>query len=88
MHDLVSLQNLKNDNLRRKFDSIKYGSAGEKNPDRLSRQLISYHPLPPPWRSDVKKIEEVIYDLAIRGLSRPADAGASGADSGAAAVSS
>ena len=35
------LLNLKNDNLRKKFDSIKY---------------------------DMKKVEEVVYDLSIRGL--------------------
>lgn len=35
------LLNLKNDNLRKKFDSLKY---------------------------DVKKIEEVVYDISIRGL--------------------
>jgi len=39
--------NLKNDNLRKKFDSIKY---------------------------DLKKVEEVVYDLSIRGLTRPAAA--------------
>jgi len=33
--------NLKNDNLRKRFDSIKY---------------------------DLKKVEEVVYDLSIRGL--------------------
>ncbi len=36
--------NLKNDTLRKKFDSIKY---------------------------DLKKVEEVVYDLSIRGLTRP-----------------
>ena len=35
------LLNLKNDSLRRKFDSLKY---------------------------DVKKVEEIVYDLSIRGL--------------------
>lgn len=35
------LLNLKNDNLRRKYDSLKY---------------------------DVKKVEEVVYDISIRGL--------------------
>ena len=38
------LLNLKNDNLRKKFDSIKY---------------------------DMKKVEEVVYDLSIRGLVKP-----------------
>jgi hypothetical protein len=38
------LLNLKNDFLRKKYDSIKY---------------------------DVKKIEEVVYDLSIRGLLKP-----------------
>jgi hypothetical protein len=38
------LLNLKNDTLRKKFDSIKY---------------------------DLKKVEEVVYDLSIRGLNRP-----------------
>lgn len=37
------LLNLKNDSLRKRFDSLKY---------------------------DVKKIEEVVYDLSIRGLRR------------------
>jgi hypothetical protein len=37
--------NLKNDALRKKFDSIKY---------------------------DLKKVEEVVYDLSIRGLNKPA----------------
>ncbi|KAJ9085512.1 Translin-1 [Entomophthora muscae] len=37
------LLNLKNDSLRRRFDSLKY---------------------------DIKKVEEIIYDLAIRGLSK------------------
>jgi Translin family len=36
--------NLKNDTLRKKFDSIKY---------------------------DLKKVEEVVYDLSIRGLNKP-----------------
>ena len=40
------LLNLKNDNLRKKFDSIKY---------------------------DMKKVEEVVYDLSIRGLVKPLD---------------
>lgn len=35
------LLNLKNDNLRKKFDSLKY---------------------------DVKKVEEIVYDISIRGL--------------------
>jgi len=39
------LLNLKNDALRRKFDSLKY---------------------------DLKKIEEVVYDISIRGLNKPA----------------
>lgn len=38
------LLNLKNDNLRKKFDSLKY---------------------------DMKKVEEVVYDLSIRGLTKP-----------------
>ena len=41
------LLNLKNDNLRKKFDSIKY---------------------------DMKKVEEVVYDLSIRGLVKPIEA--------------
>ena len=40
------LLNLKNDSLRKKFDSIKY---------------------------DMKKVEEVVYDLSIRGLVKPTD---------------
>lgn len=44
------LLNLKNDNLRKRFDSLKY---------------------------DVKKIEEIVYDLSIRGLLKPADANVS-----------
>lgn len=40
------LLNLKNDNLRKRFDSLKY---------------------------DVKKIEEIVYDLSIRGLLKPAE---------------
>lgn len=43
------LLNLKNDNLRKRFDSLKY---------------------------DVKKIEEIVYDLSIRGLLKPAEAAA------------
>jgi len=39
------LLNLKNDNLRKRFDGLKY---------------------------DVKKIEEIVYDLSIRGLLKPA----------------
>ncbi|CAO1625992.1 unnamed protein product [Sympodiomycopsis kandeliae] len=39
-----SLLNLKNDSLRKRFDSIKY---------------------------DVKKIEEVVYDISLRGLNQP-----------------
>ena len=35
---------MKNDNLRKKFDGIKY---------------------------DLKKVEEVVYDLSIRGLNKP-----------------
>ena len=38
------LLNLKNDNLRKKFDGIKY---------------------------DLKKVEEVVYDLSIRGRNKP-----------------
>ena len=38
------LLNLKNDTLRKRFDSLKY---------------------------DVKKIEEIVYDLSIRGLIKP-----------------
>lgn len=41
------LLNLKNDGLRKRFDSLKY---------------------------DVKKIEEIVYDLSIRGLLKPAEA--------------
>ena len=41
------LLNLKNDNLRKKFDGIKY---------------------------DLKKVEEVVYDLSIRGLNKPVKA--------------
>lgn len=40
------LLNLKNDGLRKRFDSLKY---------------------------DVKKIEEIVYDLSIRGLLKPAE---------------
>ena len=40
------LLNLKNDNLRKKFDGIKY---------------------------DLKKVEEVVYDLSIRGLNKPTE---------------
>lgn len=40
------LLNLKNDSLRKRFDSLKY---------------------------DVKKIEEIVYDLSIRGLLKPAE---------------
>jgi hypothetical protein len=43
--------NLKNDTLRKKFDSIKY---------------------------DLKKVEEVVYDLSIRGLNKPAPPGSAG----------
>ncbi|CAO1305938.1 unnamed protein product [Diamesa serratosioi] len=42
------LLNLKNDNLRKRFDSLKY---------------------------DVKKIEEIVYDLSIRGLIKPIHGG-------------
>ena len=38
------LLNLKNDSLRKKFDSLKY---------------------------EVKKVEEVVYDISIRGLHKP-----------------
>ena len=41
MSSAFSILNLKNDNLRKRFDSIKY---------------------------DVKKLEEVVYDLSLRGL--------------------
>ena len=47
--DLIAgfrLLNLKNDFLRKKFDSLKY---------------------------DVKKVEEVVYDISIRGLRNPGD---------------
>lgn len=44
LHTGFRLLNLKNDNLRKKFDSIKY---------------------------DLKKVEEVVYDLSIRGLGKP-----------------
>ena len=47
MNDINSgfrLLNLKNDMLRKKFDSLKY---------------------------DMKKVEEVVYDLSIRGLKKP-----------------
>ncbi|TRY62741.1 hypothetical protein TCAL_02096 [Tigriopus californicus] len=43
------LLNLKNDNLRKKFDSLKY---------------------------DMKKVEEVVYDLSIRGLTKSPPTGA------------
>ena len=43
-NDVFRLLNLKNDNLRKKFDGIKY---------------------------DLKKVEEVVYDLSIRGLNKP-----------------
>jgi len=46
LHTGFRLLNLKNDNLRKRFDSIKY---------------------------DLKKVEEVVYDLSIRGLSKPAE---------------
>ena len=45
------LLNLKNDGLRKRFDSLKY---------------------------DVKKIEEIVYDLSIRGLLKSAEAGDAG----------
>jgi len=45
LHTGFRLLNLKNDNLRKKFDGIKY---------------------------DLKKVEEVVYDLSIRGLNKPA----------------
>jgi len=45
LHSGFRLLNLKNDNLRKKFDGIKY---------------------------DLKKVEEVVYDLSIRGLNKPA----------------
>ena len=45
------LLNLKNDGLRKRFDSLKY---------------------------DVKKIEEIVYDLSIRGLLKPAESGDAG----------
>jgi len=44
LHSGFRLLNLKNDSLRKKFDSIKY---------------------------DLKKVEEVVYDLSIRGLNKP-----------------
>lgn len=44
LHSGFRLLNLKNDNLRKKFDGIKY---------------------------DLKKVEEVVYDLSIRGLNKP-----------------
>jgi len=44
LHTGFRLLNLKNDNLRKKFDGIKY---------------------------DLKKVEEVVYDLSIRGLNKP-----------------
>ena len=47
---LFRLLNLKNDNLRKKFDGIKY---------------------------DLKKVEEVVYDLSIRGLNKPAQVASS-----------
>lgn len=42
------LLNLKNDNLRKKFDSLKY---------------------------DMKKLEEVVYDISLRGLNKPENGG-------------
>lgn len=44
LHAGFQLLNLKNDSLRKRFDSIKY---------------------------DVKKIEEVVYDISLRGLVKP-----------------
>ena len=50
------LLNLKNDGLRKKFDSLKY---------------------------DTKKLEEVVYDLSIRGLvKKQAENGGGGGDGG------
>lgn len=46
-----SILNLKNDNLRKRFDSIKY---------------------------DVKKLEEVVYDLSLRGLLKTGEEGEEG----------
>jgi len=43
LYEGFQLLNLKNDNLRKRFDSIKY---------------------------DVKKIEEIVYDISIRGLAK------------------
>lgn len=52
LHAGFGLLNLKNDSLRKRFDSIKY---------------------------DVKKIEEVVYDISLRGLTpRPVSAGEQG----------
>ena len=48
--------NLKNDNLRKKFDGIKY---------------------------DLKKVEEVVYDLSIRGLNKPVVKKVEGGEEGA-----
>jgi len=48
--------NLKNDNLRKKFDGIKY---------------------------DLKKVEEVVYDLSIRGLNKPVVKQVEGGEEGA-----
>lgn len=50
LHAGFQLLNLKNDSLRKRFDSIKY---------------------------DVKKIEEVVYDISLRGLVKP-DGGENG----------
>ncbi|UZJ56813.1 hypothetical protein CBS101457_006133 [Exobasidium rhododendri] len=47
LHAGFQLLNLKNDSLRKRFDSIKY---------------------------DVKKIEEVVYDISLRGLIKPDEA--------------
>eukprot|EP00160_Parvularia_atlantis_P019704 Unigene7846_Nuclearia_a/m.24091 Unigene7846_Nuclearia_a/g.24091 ORF Unigene7846_Nuclearia_a/g.24091 Unigene7846_Nuclearia_a/m.24091 type:complete len:247 (-) Unigene7846_Nuclearia_a:24-764(-) len=59
LYEGFQLLNLKNDNLRKRFDSIKY---------------------------DIKKIEEIVYDLSIRGLIKKAGGAASAAAGGAASA--
>ena len=65
LHAGFQLLNLKNDSLRKRFDSIKVCVIWY-NSGKLHWQDHQY---------DVKKIEEVVYDIALRGLNTSAQPG-------------
>ena len=65
IHAGFQLLNLKNDALRRRSDTIKYNVKGHLQRYAWSLTIADY--------IQVKKVEDVVYDLSLRGLLPKAD---------------